>query len=236
MTVPKYQLIKDDLLKEILQGDYSSGDKFYSELELKEKYNVSSITVIRAIKELVKEGYLTRYQGKGTFISRKWVNKLVRLTDKEKISADKEKVYVLSMAKKNNPEILKELKLKKEDFYYKIIRVRLAEQIPYIFHISYIPEKYIIHPENPKAYESIYHQLRNDFNLNLNDLPSIQTNKICFPTNANIAHSLHLGTNEPTALLTRKTKRTLTNEIVEYIITYERWDYYQIKIENVQNN
>lgn len=109
MKTPKYLTIKNDLKSQILNGTYSSGDKFYSQAELVKMYDASSITVIRAVQELVKEGYLVRYQGKGTFVSRKRVNKLVRFTDKEIFSSDEDQVKVLSLTKENDPNILKEL-------------------------------------------------------------------------------------------------------------------------------
>ncbi|WP_317301646.1 GntR family transcriptional regulator [Ligilactobacillus animalis] len=59
------------------------GDKFYSEAELTKRFHVSSITVIRALKELVAEGFLVRYQGKGTFISRSRKLKTVKFSDLE---------------------------------------------------------------------------------------------------------------------------------------------------------
>ena len=53
---PKYQIIKEDLSDLILSQHYKRGDRFFTESELIEKYQVSSITVIRALKELEKEG------------------------------------------------------------------------------------------------------------------------------------------------------------------------------------
>lgn len=70
MKVPKYQLVQNELRQQIISGKFENGDKFYTEAELTKLYNVSSITVIRAMNELVKDGYLIRQQGKGTFVSR----------------------------------------------------------------------------------------------------------------------------------------------------------------------
>ena len=39
MSIPKYQQIKQNLLYEINNGKFLPGDKFYSEAELKRKYN-----------------------------------------------------------------------------------------------------------------------------------------------------------------------------------------------------
>ncbi|HCR4688952.1 TPA: GntR family transcriptional regulator, partial [Enterococcus faecium] len=68
MIKPKYLEIKQNLKQQIVTGQFHNGDRFYSESEIIKKYNVSSITAIRALKELVAEGYIVRYQGIGTFV------------------------------------------------------------------------------------------------------------------------------------------------------------------------
>lgn len=68
--IPKYQQIKSDLQLQIQSGKFQNGDRFYSEADLMKLYNVSSITVIRAVRELTNEGYLVRKQGIGTFVYR----------------------------------------------------------------------------------------------------------------------------------------------------------------------
>lgn len=66
--VPKYYSLKRDLVKKIEMGDYQEDMPILSERELMETYQVSRITVRRAIDELVNEGYLYKIQGKGTYI------------------------------------------------------------------------------------------------------------------------------------------------------------------------
>lgn len=55
---PKYRMIQKELQEEIISDNYICGDRFYSEAELCTRYQVSSITVIRALKELEKLGIL----------------------------------------------------------------------------------------------------------------------------------------------------------------------------------
>ena len=64
MAIPKYQYIKDELKNKIISGQFASGDKFYTEAELISMYDVSSITVVRALNDLAKDGYIVRQQGK----------------------------------------------------------------------------------------------------------------------------------------------------------------------------
>ncbi len=56
MAIPKYQHIKDELKQQIISGKFENGDKFYTEAELIKIYDVSSITVVRALNDLAADG------------------------------------------------------------------------------------------------------------------------------------------------------------------------------------
>ena len=66
--LPKYYLLKKEILNKIETGEYQEGSMIESERELMECYQFSRITVRKAIDELVNEGYLYRIQGKGTYV------------------------------------------------------------------------------------------------------------------------------------------------------------------------
>ena len=67
-AVPLYQQVMDDLKGEIARGVYAAGSRIPSEMELAKSYGVGRITVRRAIEELSRAGYLSRQQGRGTFV------------------------------------------------------------------------------------------------------------------------------------------------------------------------
>ncbi|QJD87077.1 GntR family transcriptional regulator [Cohnella herbarum] len=67
---PKYLQLKEEILSWIAGGRYRPGDKLPSENELAEQFSLSRQTVRQSIGELVAEGWLTREQGKGTYVSR----------------------------------------------------------------------------------------------------------------------------------------------------------------------
>lgn len=56
-------------LKKIESGEWADGSQIPSEDELCRIYHVSKVTVREAIQELVREGYLRRQQGRGTFVT-----------------------------------------------------------------------------------------------------------------------------------------------------------------------
>lgn len=67
---PLYRWVEDDLLTQIEEGQWEPGQALPTERELCDRYDVSRITVRRAIRELETSGYVRRFQGKGTFVSR----------------------------------------------------------------------------------------------------------------------------------------------------------------------
>ncbi|WP_027708087.1 histidine utilization repressor [Zooshikella ganghwensis] len=67
--IPQYQKIKHSIYQGIREGRYPRGGKVPTEYELMAIFNVSRMTVNRAIRELVGEGILVRYAGVGTFVT-----------------------------------------------------------------------------------------------------------------------------------------------------------------------
>ncbi|WP_246362626.1 GntR family transcriptional regulator [Paenibacillus alba] len=67
---PRYMKIKDELDKQIEQGELHVGYKFPSEPEMANKFGVSRETFRAAIKKLEEEGKLRVQHGVGTFVIR----------------------------------------------------------------------------------------------------------------------------------------------------------------------
>ncbi len=67
--LPLYEQVKAQLLDEIRSGELQSGDQLEAEPELCARFGVSRTVIRQAVGELSQEGYLTRVQGKGTFVS-----------------------------------------------------------------------------------------------------------------------------------------------------------------------
>lgn len=66
-----YENIYNLLIESIKSGEIKDGDKIPTEKELEKQFNVSRITVQKAITMLVEEGYLVRQSGVGTFVVNK---------------------------------------------------------------------------------------------------------------------------------------------------------------------
>lgn len=68
-SLPKYRQIEEELRYKILFGHWKPGHQILTEMELCEQYQVSRITIRKAINELENAGYLVRQSGKGTFVT-----------------------------------------------------------------------------------------------------------------------------------------------------------------------
>ena len=230
MAIPKYQYIKDELKNKIISGQFASGDKFYTEAELIAMYDVSSITVVRALNDLAKDGYIVRQQGKGTFVSRARKHKLVEFSDVEIFETKDDKVTVLSIERGNTLEYLEKLGLRGDQFYYKIERIRQSNDVTYIYHTSYIPEQYInANYPNLDYYSSIYTRFKLDYHIHMSDEHFEEINEIAFPTPEHAASVLGIDTQFPTVFQTKTTKLEATGQVLAYSETYKRADYYKIK-------
>jgi len=77
-AIPLYQQVIDIIKNEINSGVYKAGARIPNEFELAESYKVGRVTVRRAIEELVQQGYLTKRQGKGTFVNAPKLKRKIR--------------------------------------------------------------------------------------------------------------------------------------------------------------
>lgn len=227
--LPKYEIIKQDLLKEIQTHKFLPGEKFYSEAEIKRKYNVSSITSVKALNELSAEGYLNRIQGKGTFVSKSKISATVDFHDIENHDLSTETLKVISMTKEHSTDILEKLKLNDSQNYYKILRIRSFNKKPFIVHIIYIPETIISHPNDPKYYSKIHKKSGLDSSIDLKSPKSIQTYEVIFPTPTKVAELLNMPENEPSVKQVRISYLS-DNKVAEYQISYKNWKYFKTEL------
>ena len=72
---PLYKQLEDQLKEEIDTGKRKAGSRLPTENELSTTYNVSRVTVRKALAGLSELGYLDRKSGKGTFVAEKRIQR-----------------------------------------------------------------------------------------------------------------------------------------------------------------
>lgn len=228
----KYQQVEQFLLEQLKNGNFKEGDKFYSEAELKERFSVSSATVIKAISALVSKGLLIRQQGRGTFVSKARQGQLVKFFDHEKYSDVDEAVTVYSIKKENEVRILKELQLAESGSYYHIIRIRKMDGLPVYLQHTYLIEAYFNEQAltDKQYYASIYEQIRKDSHLDLFNIEMDETTRIIFPISAFEQQLMLIEDRQPAAFINRHSYLA-DGRVIEYVESYKRWDYFENQIK-----
>lgn len=62
-------MVRDGLRRAVITGTWPPGDRLPNEDALAEQYDVSRATIREAVRGLVEEGYLSRRQGSGTYVT-----------------------------------------------------------------------------------------------------------------------------------------------------------------------
>lgn len=224
---PLYRQMMDLLLAQIQSGTYKEGDQIPTETELADLYHVSRITVRRTIDELCAQGYLSKKQGKGTFvclpkIQRKLeVQKNMSFSDTCRANGRIPSSHVISF-KQTNPDAACAdfLRLTQEDTVLLTERILSADHIPITYDTIYLnPADY---PDfDPKNLEdgSLYRYLREGYGLTMAD----DCRSLISVTSASsqMANALHIPIEEPLMVLESFLKDTDGNPMLfvrEFIV------------------
>ncbi|MDO5425294.1 MAG: GntR family transcriptional regulator [Eubacteriales bacterium] len=70
-SVALYQQLVNEIKEQIQSGELKAGDRLMTEMELSREYDISRITVRKAIEILVEDEILVKKQGIGTFVAEK---------------------------------------------------------------------------------------------------------------------------------------------------------------------
>jgi len=145
-AVPLYEQIYDDILQKIGTHEWAAGARIPAEMQLCERYNVSRITVRKAIEDLALAGHLVRYRGKGTFVRVEHIeNKLSKFysfSESLRAVGINEVAEVLAFEEViATGQIAKDLLLSSAQVQvYRITRLRSVNDVPYAVESSYIPK------------------------------------------------------------------------------------------------
>jgi GntR family transcriptional regulator len=145
--IPAYYQIALDLRHRIHSGEWISGSRLPPETDLADAYEVSRMTMRQAIAELVKDGFLSRQRGIGTFVtltSREVVPRLsfpISFALRIKELGFSPSNHVLKSQVFQNPsrEIVEKLKLMPDESVAYFKRVLLANEQAMALNRSFLP-------------------------------------------------------------------------------------------------
>lgn len=171
--VPKYYQLKKAIIRKIEMEEYTLDGPIPSERELMEQYQVSRITVRKAIDELVVEGYLYKVQGKGTYVKTDEKSNdlfsLVSCTQAVRnMGMTPTKQVIVSEILTADKKRAKALNLTDTDQVFQLGRVLYANGEPLNYTLTYLPVKLFPGIEKHHfAEESLYQVLGEEYHVNL---------------------------------------------------------------------
>lgn len=228
---PRYYQLARILQERIASGELKPYQAIPSERQLEEIYAVSRTTIRQAIDHLVRQGYLFREHGRGTFVSpeklQKGISELTSFSEDMKRRGLQPGQQILDMGFEKAPaKILTRLGLPADHRpLLKIKRIRLGDGAPMGLQTSYydLPAEVHISREDLEAYGSIYALLQEKYHV--------------IPTEADETLEVTLATPEEAAflqvkagsplLLSERIMYSQTRKPVEYVIILYRGDRYR---------
>lgn len=142
--IPLYTQLIDELINEI-ESNYEPDTKIMSEREICERYDVSRTTVRLALMEMENMGYIYKKHGKGTFVSKKAEDKknLVEaysFTEHMKRLSKEPNTIIVSLEEiPINKHVAEKMNASNATEVYRLERIRLADNEPMMYEISYLP-------------------------------------------------------------------------------------------------
>lgn len=145
-----YRTIMHDIKEKIVNKEYD-GMRLPDERSLSEHYQVSRSSMKRALELLAQEGIVFKKRGSGTFINPlylknrglfKYEGSNLGITDSFSVPGKSQNIELLDyQVIKTDDDLKQDLFLTSSDFVYKIRRLRLLDDQPFLIETGFIPIK-----------------------------------------------------------------------------------------------
>lgn len=171
---PIYLKISEDIIEQIHNNSLQSGDQLPTETQLCERYQVSRMTVNKALSALVSQGYISRTAGKGSFVLTPKITKDINSSTPGSFSLD-----VASIGKKAGailveykvirtnefPSVKEKLHLADNELIHYIHRIRTIDDVRVALSYTYIPCKFLPVLDVTILEDSLYRYLDEIYNI-----------------------------------------------------------------------
>lgn len=207
------------MLEQLNQGQLKPGDMLPSEAQLSAQYNVSRITIRRALKELIQQGILYTLQGKGTFAAHALIREMSGFRSfsqdiRSKGLRPSSRVMRFEQITLEE-DVANYLKINAGDSIYIIQRIRLADDQPVAFETAYLPVSLFPNLTDYDLTQSLYQILGEQYHV----YPAWADAEIQARTaTPEIAQSLGMRVGDP-VLTAHRLSYTESFEIMEYVVS-----------------
>lgn len=170
-TLPIYKQIASELKNEISTGTFKAGERLPTEYELADTFNVSRLTIRKAIDYLITRNILIKQKNHGTYVveQSKIQSGAAGLAGFSEIIRSLDMTPTTQLIEMNeiylpNQEVMTRLNLDSQESVLYIKRVRCADGEPLVIEKLHIPKKHLgntnaIDFENDSIFETIEKQI-----------------------------------------------------------------------------
>jgi GntR family transcriptional regulator len=229
--LPRYCQLANILRERISKGELAARQPIPSERQLEEDYSVSRTTIRQAIDLLVRQGFLYREHGKGTFVSpqklQKGISELTSFTEDMMRRGIVPGQKILQLGYVPPPEEVRaQMELPADlEKVLRIERLRLGDGVPMGLQTSYylLPEGQTIDRQELEEYGSVYRILREKIHLIPTEADETLEVTSATPREASL---LQVEPGSP-LLLSERVTYSQYRHVIEYVRILYRGDRYR---------
>ena len=229
--LPRYFQLANILREQISNGKLEAHQSIPSERQLEKIYSVSRTTIRQAIDLLVRQGFLYREHGRGTYVSpqklQKGISELTSFTEDMKQRGLVPGQNILEIGMVQPPDKVRQhLELPEgSDQVLRIERIRLGDGVPMGLQTSYycFSEGQTITKEELEEYGSIYRILQEKFHLIPTEADETLEVTLATPREAAL---LMIEPGSP-LLLSERTTYSQYRRVIEFVKILYRGDRYR---------
>jgi len=230
----RYQRIREHLLQQIRSGILRIGDRIPPEEELAERFGVSRMTARQAVMELVREGWLYRRQGVGTFVTQpsfeRQLSRLTTLSEELEARGQQNRLRSRVLSRSILPAarpVAELFGLPPRALLLRMSRVRYLDEAPLALQVIYMPAE-LVRGLRPRDLErgSVYRVLEDRLRLRIH---RAEQRVEAVPAARFHARVLEVPVGSP-LLLARRRAYLVTGQLFEVTRTFYRADRYSFQV------
>lgn len=239
-NIPFYAQLASYIRVQIQAGVFKPGDQMLTETDLCTILNVSRTTIRQSMNQLVEDGLLIRYRGRGSFIAekklRRNINYMYNFTENIRDAGAVPSSIVLDAKIMTATETVAErLQLPEQNTQvFFLRRLRCANSEPLILESTYIP--HFLCPGIEQfdfSSVSLYTTLSNSFSLNLNH--AVETIEAIIVDNE-LAEQLHCSQKLMPGYRIERISYLFNEVIFEYTTSITRADKCEFRLDLYKNS
>ncbi len=171
-TTSLFAQVEANIRSSIEEGIYKPGEKLPTEIELIKTYDVSRITIRRAIENLTQDGILEKKQGKGTFVKEKKISRKISHTISFSEACAQSGLTPTSVIISREVLNVSSLNLEEKEIFQdeKVLytkRIRMANDQPVIFENNFFPYSRFSFLMKEPLNDSLYNLLNDKYSIHI---------------------------------------------------------------------